>query len=313
MPRTAPWLCVPILFIAALLGHDLWAADAPLHDDKTLTIAAYNVEFFLDVFDDPYTGDEGHAPKPRADIEAVAKAIRTINPDVITFEELENEGVLREMVRKFLPDMGYEYIAVDTTNSDRGQNLGILSRKPIVSMTSHRMQEIKLDGDPETWRFARDLWRVRIQATTTQTVDLYSVHLKSKYDSPGDKQSARHRLAEATAARRIISEELAERPGQLAVMLGDFNDEPDTETLKALLAPRADGKPFLIDAHAKLPAGHRITYLHEPHRSTIDYMLVSPTLAEKLVPDSARVLSNKSLLGGSDHAPISARFKLSEN
>ena len=69
---------------------------------------------------------------------------------LITFEELENEGVLHEMVREFLPDMGYEYIAVDTTNSDRGQNLGILSRKPIVSMTSHRMEELKLEGDAET-------------------------------------------------------------------------------------------------------------------------------------------------------------------
>lgn len=302
------------LFLAlSLLSQGAVRGQAPKSDPGRLTIAAYNVEFFLDVFDDPYTLDEGHAPKPRAEIEAVAKAIRELNPDVITFEELENEGVLRAMVREFLSDMGYDFIAVADTNSDRGQNLGVLSRRPIVSVTSHRFEDLKLGGEDQTWRFARDLWQVRIQATATQTIDLYSVHLKSKYDSQGDKESVKYRLAEATAARRIIAENFAQKPGQLAVMLGDFNDEPDSPTLKTLLAPRADGKAFLVDAHAKLAPEQRITYLREPYRSTIDYILVSPALAEKLIPNSAKVLADTAVLSGSDHAPISASFRLSDN
>ncbi|MCC7192855.1 MAG: endonuclease/exonuclease/phosphatase family protein [Phycisphaeraceae bacterium] len=297
------------LLVVVLAPIELRAQPNP----NRLTIAAYNVEFFLDVFDDPYTFDEGHEPKPRAEIQSIAKAIRALNPDVITFEELENEGVLRAMNREFLADMGYEYLAVANTNSDRGQNLGVLSRRPIVSVTSHRWRELTLAGETQTWHFARDLWQVRIQATATQIVDLYSVHLKSKYDSPDDKESVKYRLAEATAARQIIAENMTKQPDQLAVMLGDFNDEPQSLTLKTLLAPQTDGKPFLIDAHAKLAPDTRITYLKEPYRSTIDYILVSPALVKMSIPNSARVLSDPSVLGGSDHAPISASFDLSRN
>src|SRR5947209_4445599 len=85
-----------IAFAAAPSGA--WAQDK----SERLTVAAYNVEFMLDVFDDPYTKDEGHPPKPRKDIELVCKAIRKINPDIITLEEVENEGIIHAAVREFL-------------------------------------------------------------------------------------------------------------------------------------------------------------------------------------------------------------------
>lgn len=279
---------------------------------ERLTIAAYNVEFMLDVFDDPYSKDEEHPPKTRKDIEQIARAIRAINPDVITLEEVENEGVVRAMVHEFLGDLGYEYIAADTTNSDRGQNLGIISRRPIVSLTSHRFLPLKLEGQAKTWHFGRDLWKVRIQATPSQTVDLFVVHLKSKLESVDDPNSAHWRQAEVTAARKIIGQELAANPNEMAVMLGDFNDTPESPAIQELLRPQEDRSPFLVDVHAGLPASRRITFLHPPHRSTIDYLLVSPAMAKHLVSESPRVLSDETLLSGSDHAPISASFDLED-
>ena len=59
---------------------------------------------------------------------------------------------------------------------------------------------------------------------------------------------------------------------------------------------------------ADVPESNRITYLREPYRSQIDYILVSPALRERLVPGSAYVLSDDKLLAGSDHAPVSATF-----
>jgi predicted extracellular nuclease len=273
--------------------------------DGQLTVAAYNIENFFDVFDDPYTGDEDNQVKPREGVEAVAKAIRAVNADVMAFEELENEGVLRAMVQEFLGDMGYEYIAVNRSNSDRGINLGVISRKPIVSLTSHRFQQLKVEGDPGTWSFARDLWKVRVQATPARTMDLYVVHLKSRHDSPGDPKSERWRYAEAVGAHRIIGQQLKADPKAWVVMLGDFNDTPETKSIKLLTS-------LLKDPHASLPAEARITYLHEPYRTPIDYTLVSPALFERVVPGSGKVLHDEALNKGSDHAPVSVTFRVND-
>ena len=69
-----------------------------------LTIATYNVQNLFDVFDDPYTKDEGTRVKPLDQIKQIAGVLRKLDADVIAFQELENEGVLREMVRQFLGD-----------------------------------------------------------------------------------------------------------------------------------------------------------------------------------------------------------------
>ncbi|NJL32464.1 MAG: hypothetical protein HC898_13075 [Phycisphaerales bacterium] len=71
-----------------------------------LTLAAYNTQWLLDVFDDPYTSDEGIKPKPHEELVALAKALRAVDADVVGLSELENEGVLKAFVAELLPDMG---------------------------------------------------------------------------------------------------------------------------------------------------------------------------------------------------------------
>lgn len=279
---------------------------------RRITVMSYNVENMYDVFDDPYTEDEGTRVKPRQEYEAIAAVWRQLNPDVIAVIEVENEGVLRAMVAEMLPGAGYEFIAVLPTNSGRGGNIGVVSRLPIVSLTSHRFQPLTLEGEPTQWRFARDLLRVRVQATEAVMLDLYVVHFKSRQDFGSDKNSSQWRLAEATGARRIIDGYRAEfgPESDYTLMLGDFNDYPDSAALKTLLSPRPDAATPLIDMHAALPAKKRITYLHEPYRSTIDYMLAGPALAKRVVPGSALVPDDPKLLSGSGHAPLIASFDL---
>lgn len=295
---TMPAPTAPLVLIAALI-----LAVAPAHGDDRLTIAAYNIENAFDVFDDPYTEDELSDVKQRWELEAIAGAIRALDADVVAFSELENEHVLLAMTAAFLSDLGYHYIASGPTNSGRGINLGLISRRPILRLTSHRFCELTLEPDAQIWRFARDVMQVTIQATDHSTVELFIVHFKSKRSSRGDPQSARWRLAEATAARRIIDALLAADPTALLAIVGDINDTPDSAVIRAL----QDGKG-LVDVHAPLLAEQRLTYLREPYLDTVDYILVSPALARRLVPGSAKVLTNEVLLQGSDHAPLAATF-----
>jgi endonuclease/exonuclease/phosphatase family metal-dependent hydrolase len=294
------------VFIVVLAGLILVCLAGGLRAEQRLTIAAYNVENAFDVFDNPYADDHTMEPKPRWAWEALAAAIRSLDADVIGISEVENEHVLRAMAQELLPDMGYRYITSLPTNSGRGINLGVMSRRPILRVASYRFRELSLPGDQRRWRFARDLLHVTIQATDEHELDVIVVHFKSKRETSGDPQSAAWRLAEATEARRIIEGILEREPDRLLAIVGDFNDTPDSRTLATL---KADG--LLTDAHTELPPRQRITFLHEPFRSTIDYILASPALAARLVPGSAIVPTDPELLKGSDHAPVAATFDLS--
>jgi predicted extracellular nuclease len=294
-----------LVLLAMLMPASSWAQA----DDQHLKVAAFNLENLYDVFDDPYTKDEETDVKSRAEVERIAATLRRIDADVIGIVEVENEGILRGLVNGFLGGMGYDYITVPQGNSTRGINLGVISRKPIVSITSHRFQELTLPGENNTWRFARDLLQVKVQATPQQTMDVFVVHFKSRHDSSGDPQSRKWRLAESTRARQIIAGMLKQDAKAWVAIIGDFNDTPETDSLVNFLQPK-DGSTALVDCHAHLPADKRITYLHEPYRSTIDYILVSPALGKRVVTQTTYVLNEPDWRGGSDHAPVIATFDL---
>jgi endonuclease/exonuclease/phosphatase family metal-dependent hydrolase len=283
----------------------------PANKPGMVTIGAYNVENFFDIYDDPYTLDEETHVKSRAHVERVAKQIRAANPDVMSFEELENEGVLREMIKQFLPDMGYDYVAANKSNGDRGINLGIVSRLPILSMTSHRFLDFGLPGMTESWRYARDFWRVELQAPNNKTLVVFIVHLKSKHDSGTDIGSVHWRLAEATQDHKILAKELAANPNELLAVVGDFNDTPESEPVQTLLKPFSDRVPGLVDAHKDYPKDELYSYVPPKFRSKIDFILCSPALIKRMVTGSAKIFNQPGPnLSGSDHAPITATFDL---
>ncbi len=297
-------LCL-ILTLAAASG--LMAQDK----DGTLKIATYNMEWFLDPVNvNPNIKDmKGVAPKTAVNVEKVAQCVREMNADVVAFEEVENEAVIRNMLGSHLNDMKYKYVVVDRTNSFVGQNIGVMSKKPITAITSHRFLELKLPGHDKTWSFSRDLLKVTIQATPEKTLDVYVVHLKSKRDSGEDKNSNNYRLAEMLMVKKIIGEQLARDPGAWVVLTGDFNDTPESAPLRAVVGKdEKTGAALLVDPHASMPAEKRISYLKEPYRSTIDFTLLSPELAKRVVPDKTGLLVNEikdvKMLDGSDHSPV---------
>jgi endonuclease/exonuclease/phosphatase family metal-dependent hydrolase len=294
-----------VLMLGAASG--LLAADG----DGRIKIATYNMEWFLDPVNvNPNIKDmRGVAPKTEPDVQKVAECIREMDADVVAFEEVENEGVIRGMLGKHLNDLKYKYVVVDRTNSTVGQNIGVISKKPIKAITSYRFAELKLPGHDRTWSFSRDLLKVTIQATPEKTLDLYVVHLKSKRDSGEDKKSANHRLAEMVMVKQIIGEQLAKDPEAWVILAGDLNDTPASAPLQTVLGKdEKTGQALLVDPHAGMPAEKRITYLNEPYKETIDYTLLSPALAKRVVKEKTGVLANDvkdaKMLEGSDHSPV---------
>ncbi len=290
------------------------------HAERTVTIATYNVENFFDIYDDPYTEDEGTEPKSRTNVQQLARAIKAIDADVIALQEVENAYVLQAMCDEFLPTSGYNYVATLPGNDGRGINLGVISKLPITEMHSYRFQTFSHPERPnERYHFSRDVLRVDLE-TGGEPVSLFVVHLKSNRSSPGDENSSFKRTAEAMQVKKIVREAVAKNPEMLAVVLGDFNSNYETRpeqprpwpAMEHLLAPESDGSQLLTDVHATLGDEQRVTIPGDGRYppATFDYILATPAMAEAWVKGSSKVLQDKGITQGSDHRPVLAKFRV---
>lgn len=288
---------------------------------REVTVMSYNVENMFDVFDDPYTTDENTDVKQRDEIVAIAKAIASVDADVVVFQELENEHLLQGMVDAFLGDKGYDYVACQRTNSSRGINLGVISRLPITSLTSHRYKTLKHpDVSDRTWRFARDAMQITLDVDG-QTLHLFNLHLKSNSSRPGDKHSNYWRTAEAMALKEMVREMVNKNPDALIIALGDFNSNLETRpeqdrpwpATKYLRDPEADGSQLLNDAHDQISDYDKRVTIPAAGKypaAVFDYIYASPKLHTMLVKNSAKVLNDSKLTAGSDHYPAYATYDI---
>ena len=321
---------IPRLIAAALALITAVAtpADAQLAAERpdapnTVTIGAYNVENFFDVWDNPYTDDESTRVKSRDLVRDLARAIKALDADILVIQELEHEQLLTAMVEEFLPNEGYNYIAASPGNDERGILLGCISRYPITQVSSHRHQWFTHPDHPDTpYRFSRDLLRFTIDVGIDRPLQVYNVHLKSNRSRPGDPNSMLKRTAESLRVKQIIRDGVTGDPGLLAVVAGDFNSayetRPDQDRpwpgMAALREPEPDGSQLLTDVHDALTDAQRVTHPGDNRYppSTFDYILAVPAMAQRYVQGSARVLPEGKLTGGSDHLPLRATFRIAQ-
>lgn len=112
------------------------------------------------------------------------------------------------------------------------------------------------------------------------------------------------REQQAQIVADVVEQLLAEDPEALVVVAGDFNDFPFAAPLELL---ELAGLTNLMET---LPEGERYTYLFEGNSQAIDHLLVSPALAERLVPGGFDVVHVNAEYRepASDHDPQVARF-----
>ena len=289
---------------------------------KEVTVMSYNVENMFDVFDDPYTGDEGTDVKRRDEILAIAKAIAKADADIVVFQELENEHLLEGMVKTFLADAGYEYIAAQRTNDKRGINLGVISRYPIKRLSSYRYMTLTHPDYPEqTWRFARDAMQITLDVNGEE-LHIFNVHLKSNSSRAGDPNSMKWRSAEMLGVKSIVRELLQEKPTANVLVMGDCNSNIETRpeqdrpwpATQLMRAAEKDGSRLLIDVFDGQAYEQRVTIMGDDKYppAVFDYIYASPALAKKLVKDSPMVIRDEELTTGSDHRPVTATFDIGE-
>jgi len=281
---------------------------------ETFRVATYNVETYLDT-----PTESRHFIKSSEAKTKVRESIEAINPDVIALQEMGTTNALMELCAS-LKNEGQDFPFWEfVQGADTNIHVAVLSKLPIVSRHPHTNDEFLLDG--KRFRVNRGFAEVEIQAATNLTFTLIAAHLKSKLnDTINDPDE--QRLEEAKVLRRIVDEHFATNADAKIIVLGDFNDTHDSDSIKTILGR---GKFKLTDTRPSEHNGDnspptppyfqppRVTWTYyfgkDDTYSRIDYIFLSPAMTR-------RWLTNETFVGtipnwgiGSDHRPVVATFE----
>jgi endonuclease/exonuclease/phosphatase family metal-dependent hydrolase len=300
----------------SLAGSFVLVASALLHAES-FRVATYNVENYLD----QPTESRPH-PKSAAARAKIREGIRALKPDVLALEEMGTTNALLEL-RDSLKAEGLDLPYWEhVSGSDTNIHVAVLSRLPFAARRPHTNETFLLSG--RRFRVSRGFAEVDIKVNSNFSFTFIAAHLKSRRPVP-EADEAEMRLEEAKALRKIVDADLAANPRANLIVLGDFNDNPNSASTKEIIGR---GRFKLIDTRPAERNGddapnensryepRRITWTHhygvEDSFSRIDYIMLSPGLAKVWVTNETYVLAISNWGVGSDHRPLVATFETGE-
>ena len=280
----------------------------------TFRVATFNVENYLD----QPTETRPHPKSAKAKVK-IRESIESIKPDVLALEEMGTTNALLEL-RASLKSDGLDFPFWEhVAGADTNIHLAVLSKFPMIVRRPHTNDLFLLDG--QRFRVERGFAEVEIQAATNLTFTLIAAHLKSRRPVPNADES-QERLAEAKVLRGIVDEHFKTNPDARLVVLGDFNDVKDSDSVREIIGR---GKFKLTDTRPAERNGDNAPaenpdfdprnvawteyYGKEDVYTRMDYILLSPTLARDWVKEQTYIPTIPNWGVGSDHRPIVATFK----
>lgn len=259
-----------VLFFAVFA---IYGANAQEKKFKVHTIAFYNCENLFDTINDPTINDEEYLPSNNWTLKKYKKKLANLSrvlaeigvsdknpnsPTVIGVSEVENRGVLEDLVKQPLL-AGKDYGIVHFNSPDRrGIDVGFLYQKkhfkptsfkniPLLIYSQEEDKKKKDDGDEKTDDHAQVDTRTRLvytrdQLLVTGLLDGEEMHFIVNHwpsRSGGEKRSRPFREAAAALNRKIIDSLYKINPEAKVITMGDFNDGPYNTSFKKVLGAKA--------------------------------------------------------------------------
>ena len=195
------------------------------------------------------------------------------------------------------------------TGQEEGEkrHLALLSKIPFTKLDKPKDLSFKyFEGRRSP---SRGLLEVEFKTGDTKW-SLFNLHLKSKWtERPDDPEAAIRREKEARAIRDYIRTKFPPYTDPHYLVLGDFNDHKNSAPLRRFLQVNNSSLTQMIQCSDQ--QGHFWTHYWDKQDSyaRFDYLLASPQLFKKLVPDSAKIGGFHLCLLGSDHRIVFADFE----
>lgn len=306
---------------------------------KEIAIAFYNLENLFDTENDPSKDDEEFLPESESQwtperyqkkLANMASIIEKLGnedgPELLGVCEIENRKVLEDLIAQpALVNKGYDIVHFESPDI-RSIDVALIYKTSIFKPFEKTNIAVELpNGTDKT----RDILIVKGTLNNDTLVVLVN-HWPSKRG--GSEESDPKRESAARTAREIVDQELIKNQNAKIVLIGDFNDTPDskaiTETLKASKETPTINRE-LFNAFGHFPEQKKGSYYYKSEWEMIDQIILSQALLTNkglhYLPNSAtifesemikeqegkykgsplRTYAGKKYLGGySDHLPI---------
>lgn len=210
-------------------------------NQQEVTIGFYNVENLFDTIDNANTRDEEYTPQSSKaytskryweKIDHLAKVIQAFpngSPDILGLSEVENRGVLIDLVKKHFSHYSIKHFE---SPDKRGIDVALLYNPKVFKPIKAYVIPVKYEFAPR--KTTRDILKVTGKLRKKE-VDFYVIHWPSR--SGGTLISMPKRMVAGATIRTSIDSSLTKDVNRRIVVMGDFNDEPtDTSLVVALKA-----------------------------------------------------------------------------
>lgn len=210
-------------------------------------IAFYNIENLFDIYKDDLTRDDDFNPtsEKRWTIKRYNNKLRKIgyamsnigrketntHPAIIGLAEVENEAVIKDLIAsKHLAEYPYNYVHYDSKD-ERGIDVALLYDNKKFSILHSEIFEFSFhteDGIDHT----RDILWVK-GLFLNEELNFIVNHWPSR--RAGNNETEHKRKAAADYVEMIISKIKTDKPDAKIVIMGDFNDDPASKSVKQLV------------------------------------------------------------------------------
>ncbi len=294
------------------LQHDTLPVGYVFPQKDTLSILTWNVEHFVDDYDNPYIANKMEdSPKDVAKrIDILANMLRQINADVVVFEEFESRNLAMKIAKEKLSDLGYRFFGGNESH-DWYMNIVIMSKLPLGITYGYGNVYANIEnfkdslGRQETQNNVNTrMLTTEIRAKNDFKFYLTGLHLKAGRNKRDTAVRAGQMKVLQTQANRFL--QIDKKANMLIV--GDFNATPESWEFKQLL--NGDKNVQFIDALANTNV---FSHPSEKPSWRIDHMLMNKNMAKYLIPNGVKVAENldkEKLKEVSDHLPMVAKFLL---
>lgn len=267
---------------------------------KIHTVAFYNLENLYDTINDPTINDEASPIMEASEgirgdmyikkLANMAKVVAEIgsdisnnSPAIIGVAEIENRDVLHDLVNQ--PELlGKDYGIVHYDSPDRrGIDVAFLYQKRLFRpITTSNHELVIYDNATRERRYTRD------QLLVSGELDGDLIHIIVNHwpsRSGGESKSRPGRIAAAKLNRRIADSLFAIDPYAKIITMGDFNDNPDNESIKKVIGTEADREKVLLkgfyNPFEKMYKSGLGSNAYRDSWSLFDQVIVSKSLIER--------------------------------
>jgi endonuclease/exonuclease/phosphatase family metal-dependent hydrolase len=277
------------------------------------SVLFYNVENLFDTRDEPQVDDDNFLPEGELHwtnkrfsqkLLNLSKVILSVSewniPDIIIFAEIENRAVLEKLI-DFTPLKSYPFKIIHKESPDhRGIDVGLIYNSSNFSPVEYNYYPFEVNGAiVET----RELLYVSGVFNGSDTVHIFGNHWPSRFS--GLLETKDLRIAAAKLLRNKVDELNLKYNSPKIIILGDFNDNPEdesmTEVLKAERVEQPVSENKLYNLFFDLKRDNQGSLKFQSQWFIFDQVIVSGSLisnnkALHVQPENAKILALPFLL-----------------